>query len=332
MPRKTDSHRKTDPAPASPGKKPLSYQALLEKIDELLDFYNFSPVGYLTLDPEGRFLAVNLPATVMLNVPRSELLGQSLYDYVVREDRDTLYLHLRKLFKEKKPQGCELRIQSGADKIIHAAVESIYDEDRKGRRVCKSVAADITSRVLAEQTIRDREERLRVVVDGTALGVWDRNLVTGQVVWNRRLYELLGRDPDGPDITAETFFEYIHKDDLDRVLKHVKETIQKGAEFRDEFRIVCDDGKVRWLGAAGYVYLDETGRAVRMAGINFDITKRKEVEEALRKARDDLELRVQERTAELEDLNEALRREIEKRKRFEADLKEGAGRKDFGCI
>jgi PAS domain S-box-containing protein len=103
-------------------------------------------------------------------------------------------------------------------------------------------------------------------------------------VWNRRLYELLGRDPDGPDITGETFFEYIHKADLDRVLKHAEETIQKGAEFRDEFRIVRDDGKVRWLGAAGYVYQDETGRPVRMAGTNFDITKRKQAEEALRQS------------------------------------------------
>jgi PAS domain S-box-containing protein len=66
---------------------------------------------------------------------------------------------------------------------------------------------------------------------------------------------------------------------------------------------------------------DRTGTIIGAIEVAHDITDRKKAEEELRKARDELELRVQERTAELEDLTEALRREIEKRKRFESYLK-----------
>jgi PAS domain S-box-containing protein len=330
MPRKTDNRRRSDPAPEKvrPGRQSLSSQAFLDRIDELLDFYNFSPVGYITLDPQGRFLDMNLTSVTLFRATRSELLGQSLYAYVVWEDRDILYLHLRKLFKDERPQRSVLRVRLAKGETIHAALESIFHEDRNGRRICRSVVIDITSHIRAEEVIRDREERLRLVVAGADVGTWERDLITDETRWNRRMYELLGRDCEGPEVTGQTFFGYIHEHDLDRVRAHAEEVIKKGSEFKDELRIVREDGEVHWLAAAGHVYRDEAGRPVRLAGINFDITERKMAEEALREAHDKLEERVWERTAELEakkeeleTLNIELHEEIEKRKKFEADLK-----------
>ena len=57
-----------------------------------------------------------------------------------------------------------------------------------------------------------------------------------------------------------------------------------GKDFYDEFRIVRQDGEVRWLAASGRVYRDANGRPVRMAGVNYDITDRKQAEQDLRKS------------------------------------------------
>jgi len=264
------------------GKRLRSKQADLDRIDELQDFYDFAPVGYLTLDRNARVLAVNLSAITMIKVVRSQLIEQSFYEYIEREDRDTLYLHLRRLFKDQKPRSCELRIRNADGKILHAALESIYAEDRKGRRVCRSVIVDITDRIHYERTLRESKEQLEIAVEGGRLGTWNRNLVTDEVVWNPYLYELLGRDPDGPRITVETFFEYIHPEDIERVRRHVEEAIKTGYEFFDEFRIIREDGEIRWLAASARVYANREGQPEQMAGVNYDITGQKEAELALR--------------------------------------------------
>jgi PAS domain S-box-containing protein len=136
----------------------------------------------------------------------------------------------------------------------------------------------------AKDTIDQRLERLELAVQGAGLGTWNRDLVTDEVTWNRHLYELLGRDPRGPQISGETFFEYIHEDDLERVVKCVEKGYQGEDVFREEFRIVREDGQIRWLAAAGRVYRDKNGRPVQMAGVNFDITERKEAEARLRQS------------------------------------------------
>jgi PAS domain S-box-containing protein len=132
-----------------------------------------------------------------------------------------------------------------------------------------------------EEQLRRSEERLRLAVTGGELGIWDRGLTTKASVWNDLLYDLLGR-PRGSAITGETFFEYVHPDDRPRVRQHVARALEGDGEFAEEFRIVREDGQVRWLAARGRVYRDETGTPVRMAGVNYDITDRKRAEEALR--------------------------------------------------
>jgi PAS domain S-box-containing protein len=302
MTHKTDNRRKTDPErhKTASDNHSRSTQALLDRIDELQGFYDFSPVGFLTLDPKGRLLDINLTAVIMLRDVRSELIGQSFYAYVEPEDRDILYFHLRSLFKREKPQRCELRIQNADDKIIHTTLDSIYAEDRKGRRVCRSVMIDITERIQSEQALRDSEEQLRIAVECGRLGTWDRNLITDETTWNRYLYDLFGRDPNRPAITGDAFFSYIHPDDIERVRRSIAETFQTGIDFIDEFRIIREDGEVRWLAASGRLYRDQKGRPVRMAGVNYDITDRKRMEETLRRSREELEIRVRERTANLQ--------------------------------
>jgi PAS domain S-box-containing protein len=133
----------------------------------------------------------------------------------------------------------------------------------------------------AEAALKKNEERLRFAVEGADLGIWDRDFRTNQTEWNHRVYELLGRDLKKKPVPDETFFEYIHPADRDRVRDHFNRELKTGNDFRDEFRIVREDGEMRWLASVGRINHDESGIVIRMSGILYDITERKRAEEQL---------------------------------------------------
>jgi PAS domain S-box-containing protein len=132
-----------------------------------------------------------------------------------------------------------------------------------------------------------KEERLRLALEAGAMGLWDHDLHSGEMFWSRTLYDLLGRDRRAP-VTSDTFFEYVHEEDLPRVREHAARWLAEGGEFADEFRVVREDGQVRWLASRGRLYRDTQGRPRRAVGVNYDVTDRTEIEEALWKSQQDL--------------------------------------------
>ncbi len=142
---------------------------------------------------------------------------------------------------------------------------------------------------ILEADHRRDHERLHLALESGDVGLWDYDLHTGEVLWSHTLYDLLQRDRTAP-ITADTFFEYIHEDDRPRVREHAQAWFASGGEFADEFRIVRDDGEVRWFAARGRIHLDDQGRPLRAMGVNYDVTDRERMEERLRESEERLRL------------------------------------------
>ncbi|MBI4748485.1 MAG: PAS domain S-box protein [Acidobacteria bacterium] len=181
-----------------------------------------------------------------------------------------------------------------------------------------SIGIDITEKKRAEDTLRNSEARNRILLDSIP-DVMFRLSQLGNTLEYRPGKDI---DPFGvtEDIIGTNVFEWMPDEAGQQVMYQMKRALQTGEVQSLEFQTIV-----------GTIVRDYEARFV-VSGDNEvlvivrDIVKRKQIENALRQARNELEIRVQERTAELEKTNLALRHEIIERKQFELALSESEER------
>ncbi|WP_339346719.1 ATP-binding protein [uncultured Sphingomonas sp.] len=113
--------------------------------------------------------------------------------------------------------------------------------------------------------------------DATSVGRWDWDIVADRVTSDAGFAALYGVPADVAAMGAPLaeFFGGIHPDDRDRVRAAIGAAIASGGVFEQEYRVVGEGGRSRWLAAQGRVERDDAGRAVRFPGVSFDIDARK---------------------------------------------------------
>ena len=160
-------------------------------------------------------------------------------------------------------------------------------------------SVDVTDRRSAEAALRESEVRYRTVADFTY--DWEFWIdPDGRFIYLSPSAEKILRRPVSQYTSAEALFRDVtHPDDLCTLLAHTAHDMTGQGPSEMEFRIVRPDGEVRWIQHVCQPIIDAEGRFLGTRGSNRDTTERKQAEEALQKARDELESRVEERTAEL---------------------------------
>ncbi len=179
-------------------------------------------------------------------------------------------------------------------------------KDAEGRPVSRvAYALDITQRKQAEAALRQSEEQLRVATLAAEIGVWSWTPGTNHVIVSANWRRLFGIAPEA-EVAFETWCNALHPEDRERAVRELNAASEQHREFNTEYRVLRADGTVRWIVDRGRASYDEQGRAIGMAGVNLDITERKQTEEQLRQAQEqltqsnlNLEGLVLERTAKL---------------------------------
>jgi PAS domain S-box-containing protein len=152
-----------------------------------------------------------------------------------------------------------------------------------------AISRDITGLQHVEESLRQSEERLRLAIETTGLGIWDLNTLTGEHQWTAEARELFGFAPD-TTITQDLVLERIHPDDRDRVAGTAyRDQPGDSLTFTNTFRIIrADNGEERWVTSVGHTLVDNHGRPTRKVGIAQDVTHHVVAEEALRGSEDSL--------------------------------------------
>ncbi len=150
------------------------------------------------------------------------------------------------------------------------------------------VNIDVTERKLADEVVRESEERLRLAQQAARLGTFERDVRTGRVTWAAGLESLYGMPPGSLEGKTTAFFrDLIHPEDRERVAHLIQEGLKTGRRTEGEWRVVWPDGSVHWIAGRWQVVMDESGEPLRVFGVNMDVTKQKQAEQALH-AREEL--------------------------------------------
>jgi PAS domain S-box-containing protein len=147
--------------------------------------------------------------------------------------------------------------------------------------IAASFTGYFTQRELSSD-ISVAHERLRMAMaSGKSVG-WEWNIATGKDRWFGDLQTMFGIPSDTFSGRTEDFYRYVHAGDQRRVSEAVTDARVNHKPYESEFRVVRQDGTVRWVAARGAFYYSKTGKPERMLGMAVDITERKRAEEALK--------------------------------------------------
>ncbi len=198
------------------------------------------------------------------------------------EDKAHTEAEIQAALRGEREYAPEFRViwPDGSVHYIKAASHTLFDDKSRPLRMV-GINYDLTERKLAEQELREKEERLALATTHNGVGVWDWNLVTQEMIWDDSMYALYHIRREDFIGTEEAWRAALHPDDLHRGDQEVNDAITGKKPFDTEFRVVWPDGDIRHIKAVAKVFRDERGTPLRMLGINMDITKRKKAEEML---------------------------------------------------
>lgn len=186
------------------------------------------------------------------------------------------------------------------------------------------IVMDMTERKRVEGELRESQSRLDLALRSAHMGVWHWDIIENRRWFDDQVCRLLGIDPAKFTGTVEEFFNAVHPDDRTAVREALARAIELDGTYETEYRVVHTDGTIPHIEARGRVVRDDNGQPVRLNGILWDITERKEMEAGLLQSRDELEVRVQERTAELQMTNRAFKEYAVKLERLNEELRDFA--------
>lgn len=149
-----------------------------------------------------------------------------------------------------------------------------------------NIAVETTERVRAAQARQKSEEQLRLASGAAGLGVYARNLRTGEDYWSPEFLAIYGLEPDESPPLRDRIPAAVHPADREQVQAEARARLARTIDpgFSSEHRIIRPDGEIRWVLIQGEVTFDDEGRPLQTHGIAMDITERKQAEEALRES------------------------------------------------
>jgi PAS domain S-box-containing protein len=270
------------------------------------------------IDPKGLILYSSPSAEKIFGYTPAEVKATPFEKYVSPSDVPVARKNLQKLIFGEKISPFEVKVLTKRGNHVSIEVNAVpLIKDREVRFIF-GIARDITDRKRAEEELEKERFHLAKAQEIGRIGTWDLDVKANKLVWTNEAYRMFGIPP-GTALTYESFLECVHPQDRAHVDSQWHAALKK-EPYEIEHRIIVDD-KIKWVSEQAELEFDENGNVIRAIGAAQDITDRKRMEEELRESRDQLEMRVQERTEALTKTNEALKAEMEKRKHYEEALK-----------
>ncbi|MEH1866052.1 MAG: PAS domain S-box protein [Nostoc sp.] len=209
---------------------------------------------------------------------------------VAELEQAEIFYQQRQVELEEQLRKLATSAQSSHISVLEYEIECHLEQEKStGLNVTTDVAVtlqqlqeEIALRQQLEVILKNSEERLRLALDVSQMGLWDWNILTNQVIWSENYELLFGLLPSSFDGPYETFQKCVYPEDKQSVMQRIGYALAQKTDYNDEFRIIRSDQSVHWISAKGKFIYDEQGQAVRMIGVCMETTVCKQAEESTR--------------------------------------------------
>jgi PAS domain S-box-containing protein len=288
-----------------------AHRALEEREAELARIQRIGRVGGVEVDLQNGIRNRRSPEYLMIHGLGPEAVNETHDDWVKRihpADRERTVAHfLAALAGRDEDYLSEYRIIRPSDgQVRWISVTAKIDRDGDGRAI-RLVGAhiDVTDRMVAQDTLRESEERFRLIANSAPVPIWVTKLDRTRSFANQAYLDFLGLSFE--EAIVFDWRKALYPDDLPRILKEQVEGESSLKPFVLEARYKRADGEWRWLRSESQPRWNAEGDHVGFIGVAHDITAAKQAEIELRQINETLERRIEERTAQLRKGEEALR-------------------------
>ncbi|BAT53447.1 Multi-sensor Signal Transduction Histidine Kinase [Nostoc sp. NIES-3756] len=134
---------------------------------------------------------------------------------------------------------------------------------------------------LNQKLAQENAEQLRMALSAAQMGMWDWDMVSGQINWSPEHERLFGLAFGSFDGRYETFDQCLHPEDRPLLNQALQQALQTHSIYQCEYRIVWADGSIHWIEARGQAFYNKAGEPVRMSGTVMAIDERKQAQDLL---------------------------------------------------
>ncbi len=219
---------------------------------------------------------------------------------------EELYTY-RALFKEETTRGAPPEIieqVNGKRFTVNVAAKPLCDKEGKANAAV-TIFDDVTEGVKTQEALRESEERLKMAQRIAHVGSWEYYVKEDKAIWSEELFRIFGLKPQryGPNTTD--YVARIYPQDREAINKTMEQMLFTGgllSKASFDYRIIRQDGSMRVIHSERMVReVGEDKKPTRIAGIEQDITERKQIEQKVEDYAKNLERLVDERTKQLKD-------------------------------
>jgi PAS domain S-box-containing protein len=140
---------------------------------------------------------------------------------------------------------------------------------------------DVTAHVAERAALALANERLELATESGGIGVWEWDFETDEMVWDRQMLRLYGMADAPPTDARVRWGSILHPADRDAAQRAIQNAIERHSLYEAEFRVVWPDGSTHWIKALGRIHQSEAGATRRMVGVNWDITRQRQLTDEL---------------------------------------------------
>lgn len=256
----------------------MAEESLLHASHEWHQTFDAVSDSICILDNENRITRCNRATCELTGKRFKELIGQHCWN--VFHDADLPLEECPSNRARRNKASASLDMQIG-DRWLTVLISPVIEDNGEVLNLVH-VVRDVTGQKNYEKLIENTRERLQLAVMAGRMGVWEYNVLDDMLVWDDMMMELYGLKRMAFHADLKAWQACLHDDDRERATEEVMAAIHDERPFDTEFRVNRGDGELRVIRACATVEHDRLGNAVRMVGINWDITESRNAFDNLR--------------------------------------------------